>query len=241
MARISPAPVAGGSIGGTIRSLVSLTRGDYAALPTKDPNTLYLVTGGVATGGIAPANALVDDFTGTSGLWQLVRGAATVTGGNLDLTPAFSADGSAYTTYQTVASYDLSNTTLAFKIAQLPTGNESGDLNFAFGEAYTQNCIQMQYEANVIYLASLNGTTATDLGSHAVNITATPWWRFRHNGTTIFFEISSDGSTYTQIGSVAASSLTWPVTAGKAIIQAGYYDNTKPAPVHALVAGVNAP
>lgn len=221
-----------------VRQVVALTQSAYAAL-TPDPNTLYVITGGtiVTTASGTPTSSLVDAFTSTTGLWTVMQGAASISGGNLDLTVPYPD----YTIYRSVSAYDLRSSSLAVKVAQLPGPNYSSDFGLYFGTATNQNCLALSWEAGTVYFQYYNGTTKSTVGSFAVNLSTDSWWRLRHDGSTVYWETGGDGVSYTTRGSLTAASLTWVPNNGTAFLSAGYYDNGQAAPTsHALVAGVNA-
>ena len=153
---------------------------------------------------MAKWDVTTDDFPGSSlsGLWNGDFGGVTVSGNKLRC-PSGSYSGA-----DTVG-HDLSSSSCLIKVEALATGY----CGFMLRDEATSDFIcELNYSGTGSgtltgrYYGSNWGSSdvasTTNLGAGARTI----WLRFRHNGTTLFIEYSSDGSSWSTLRSDAVAS-----------------------------------
>jgi hypothetical protein len=182
---------------------------------------------------VALAGTLTEGFTSNSGQWTFTGTGCAVSGGFLEITPT-----SPYSRATSVATYDLRNSVLAVKVAQVANGTTSTDTEVIFGATSGNNAIKFTHEAGTLYCQSYSGTTKTTRGSVAYSATSMLWWRFRHDGTNVYWETSPDGTTWTARATVAATSLP-DLSAGFVMLDSGFFSGATSTP-HALFDTVNS-
>jgi hypothetical protein len=112
----------------------------------------------------------------------------------------------------TTTSYDLTNSSFSFKNFQFPNGN----LDFELRGSGASNTYRILGNASGTSAFSFSNANTTALGTTMPNATgkANPWWRWRHDGTNMIFEASSDrafstiGFTIQFVPTVATTPIT---------------------------------
>jgi hypothetical protein len=160
------------------------------------------------------ASSIQDEFLGTAlnpNVWRVDRsntGDATVSGGNLNLTLTNSATSNVVQVATIDANYILSNDTFYIKINPNRKNNTTTEL-------WVQNNTVGRYarftlgggSTNVImYALNDAGGIALNTGQ-AWNAVNWNYWRFRMSGTSLYFDRSDNGTSWTQ--AAVANNITW--------------------------------
>jgi hypothetical protein len=172
-----------------------------------------------------PMESLTDNFPGSSvdaTKWTAF-GTATVASNTLTLTDT--ANSTAYSGIQSLKTYDLTG---SYLLAHLTNGGSQF--------ASTQAFIQVSLDANnslALILNNGNLLAQTDVAGSFVTrgsiawVGATmSWLRIRESGGTIFWDYSADGSTWTNLTSLANP---FAVTSMTAWVEEGAYTTSDPA------------
>lgn len=235
-----------------IRQIVALSQSAYDALATKDSATLYVITGAAYT---PPATTpKVGTFTETfdalnTSLWTATPtvGNVTIVSGNVDLRPVVDANGTNYTTYTTVNTYDLTASATYVQATQMPAGGDSMEAEFFFGTGVGvngtggSNGIGFVYSGGSLYFRTWDAGAKRNLSNVVYNATTMKYWRIRHDGTTLNWDTSADASTWTTQANEAASAISYVPNSGKLILRAGFWNPAQTATADARFSSINVP
>lgn len=124
-------------------------------------------------------------------------GSVSETGGMAQLTPSASTS-PGYSTYDSLTTYDLTGSFVLVKVPQVQTANANTQTNFSlrvndsnYFQFRVTDLTQVLYATKVVIGVEVNVATAT------YNSTTHAWWRIRESGGTIFWDVSSDGASWT--------------------------------------------
>jgi hypothetical protein len=164
-------------------------------------------------GGVPPpVSTLVDSFAGSSintSLWTVSQTAGTATegGGSLNLTPNVGAPNTlVYLT--SISQYSLVSSQAKVKLTSVPQGNVSTIFSL-FKDWVPGEEIGWWYEMGTLYAYYLVAGVENDVAVLNYSPTAHAWLRIRHDGATVFWETSADGTNWTLRSSIAASSISY--------------------------------
>jgi len=154
-----------------------------------------------------PVASLTDSFAGPidSTKWTVsaTAGTASASGGILTLTPnAGTSSAAVYVT--SVGTYTLYNSQASSKV--LGVVDSGGNINnkFTLRASGNQNELGWLYESGTLYAYYRVNGVETDTASLSYSASSHAYWRVRQSGSSIYWETSPDGVTYT----VQASTLT---------------------------------
>jgi hypothetical protein len=102
---------------------------------------------------------------------------------------------------------------------------------------------QLQFtvsNGNLIASYQIAGATTT-VATIAYNSSTMAWWRIREAGGTIFYDYSSDGKSWTNLGTVAVSAIVWGITLVRTSVLAYDGDSNATAEVGVFSNFNNAP
>ncbi|MCC6994427.1 MAG: hypothetical protein IT370_07350 [Deltaproteobacteria bacterium] len=125
------------------------------------------------------------------------------TGGRLTVNLAAGAGNGAYAGYATQRSYDLRGERFAIEAVQMPPATTTAQGYFNIG-IDGQNLLELVVEGGQLYAQYQVNGTGTVVRQVAYNATNHRFWAFREASSRLFFEVSSDGTTWTELGSAAA-------------------------------------
>lgn len=141
--------------------------------------------------------------------------------------------------YLGAALYDITNSTFFAKIVPAPAGN-GGTQTALVVRANNNNYVAMSVGPQGNFSAyGVNNSVIVNIASNmpAYDPTAHAFWRIRNDSVLFHFDVSPDGSTWTELGSV---SYLWDTTAVVVTIFAGYTGNESQGNL-AFVTNVNLP
>lgn len=165
-----------------------------------------------------PASWLRDDFADNSEApaWgaSYVVGSATKqeTGGRAVLTlPALTA-GTHEAAYRSSATYDLTGDGWFIDINQMVSTAVAAAAYFMVRSS-SGNYVRWHQQSGTLRAQHAIGGVLTDLFSVAWNATTYRYLRIRESGGTVFFDSSSNGTSWTNRASVTLATLGWGITA----------------------------
>lgn len=97
------------------------------------------------------------------------------------------------------------------------------------------------YERGTVYAFAMTGGSETDFAVFTYSPTADEWLRLRESGSTIYWETSPDGSSWTVRGTAPDSATAMPLDGVRLVFDAQEYSTGNPAPGEARFSGLNAP
>lgn len=173
--------------------------------------------------------SLVDDFTTLDPAVWVVSGTASVSSGQLNLTPATSYGNK----IDSVGKFDLMGSSVTVQVVTAPAGNGTIGTFLILYPLEAGHEVSMVVEGGQITMAEK--TPGTDSTSVTYDPVAHLWWRIRHDGTLLLWETSPDASTWTvQRSKVPARS--WDTMT--VLLMAGYF-GTEPTPGTVVVDNLN--
>lgn len=177
---------------------------------------------------MALLQTLTDPFNTTTidtSKWFVTQaGSATLTGDSSGLTCNFPASSTSATDgdISGQVTYDFTNSYAYIQTLAMPSGATNADalLELTQGGG-TGNYVRWVYEAGTLYAQWAVAYAPTTLFSVPYNATTHKWWRIREGtgagagGTagTIYFDTSSNGSTWSNLASCATTTVSGGVTA----------------------------
>ncbi len=191
----------------------------------------------IAKASTPKVETLVDDFEDNNllPLWTNTGGlTASETGGLL----TFPIANSYNAVVQSTNLYNLIASSVFIEVNGLPTmGNDSGECYFEFSTAAGANVLWIMIisisgvrRLNYAYRTGNGGTVTygTDIAYNAVTM---KYLRFREASGTIYFEYATTPSgTWTSLGSVLLSTVSWASNDGNVVFFDGYYSTTGTVP-----------
>ncbi|HZX94189.1 MAG TPA: hypothetical protein VFE90_06705 [Myxococcales bacterium] len=163
-----------------------------------------------AGNGTQPVSSLSDAFAGTTvdtTKWTVSATGGTTTegGGSLNMAPTVSTP-TTRLAVTSVSKYTLTNSQMQVKLTSVPQG--SINTRFALLNS-TNEDMGFWIEQGTVYCYYFVGATEMDVAVLTYSPTAFAWMRVRHDGTTVFWETSPDGVTWTVQGSIAKTSISY--------------------------------
>ena len=162
--------------------------------------------------GTPPVASLSDTFGGSSidtTKWTPSATAGTVAegGGTLNMTP--NTGTSSTRLYLTsVSQYSLVNSQAKVKLSSVPQG--SINTQFALHKDWSPGeRLGFWVEQGILYCFYLVAGAEQDVAAPTYSPTNHVWLRIRHDGTTIFWETSADGTNWVIQGQIAASAISY--------------------------------
>lgn len=196
------------------------------------PATERAVVGGVevplrVTAVAAPGNpkmaTLTDDFAAKDTAKWSWGPSTTVVGGRLVVPCTIGYLDAA----RSNGRYDLTNDSVMVEVVQHPGGPEYTDTYFTLRQnGGTTEGLSFDIESEVLGVYRLVGGGWTTLRSLPYDTTAHRWLRFRHAGSTVYWETSPDAATWTVLYSEAAQ---FAPTALQVNLGTGGSDNATPS------------
>lgn len=180
---------------------------------------------------------LFDDFPSTldTAKWNVTQGTAVTESGQLKMTSTTS-----YTLVDSDITYDCTDAYIFWKASPPTPYSSTYDTGIAF-MADANNYVEMYMGASTtVHCRVVTAGTPSDSTFAYVNATML-WFRMRHSGTTIYYDTSPDGVTWTQ---QTTRTCTWAVTNCTIQIFAGrgagsdgfaYFDNFNVGPLIGIV------
>ncbi len=175
---------------------------------------------------MAKISTLVDPFVSTAlntNLWnQFTAGGATFTYGNgCTVNYPASATSSTDGDLSSSLTYDLTASSAFLEVLSVPNAGTNADAAFEL-RVDANNMFLFEVEASAIYAQYLVGGARTTLNSVLFNPVTQKWWRIREAAGTIYWEVSSDGLTWSIYASVANPLV---ITALTVVISGTCYQN----------------
>lgn len=163
-------------------------------------------------GGTADVQDSFDDGSIDSARWSAsqTNGTVTESGGTLNMTPAAS-NGSVSLSLNSIETKSLLDSMIFAEVPQVVgSGGSVGQRLEAKKDG--SNKISWILEGTTLAASYKNAGTTTTVASVTYSSTAHRWWRIRESGGTIYWDTSSDGSSWTQQASLATSSIFAPTS-----------------------------
>lgn len=167
---------------------------------------------------MAAISTLVDSFNSLdSAKWSTVNVGGITFASGLVTIPAATH----YPELSSLVAYDLTNSSCVLKISSMPnhdaTDNSvAGGLSL-FASAATDDVLEITGDATSLVARERVGGVSSET-TFAYNATNHKWWRIRSTGTTVFWETSPDGTTWTV---QKTKTTTIPLTSLKVKVFAG--------------------
>lgn len=163
-----------------------------------------------------------DDNTINSTLWnsRVDSGTVAETGAQLLITPSGTAYG--YGGYQSVSTYDLTASRAYVKVPTVTNNVTGAETQFAlFIDA--NNEVSFVKGGGSLIPRYRKAAVNDDGGYPTYNATNHVWWSMREASGTIYFETSTDGTTWTAFRSIAHTFTTAQLQAVQVRLLAGQY------------------
>lgn len=158
----------------------------------------------------ASFNTLSDPFTASvlnGTLWgSTLAGSMTdsFTSSGASLIFPASTTGSCYAEILSNQSYDLTNVSVQIHNLAFPTSGSGVDTSmWVYTGSTTTNAARFVVEAGTLYAQYWAAGVKNTPNSVTFNATTMAYWRFRTSAGTMFWDYSSDGSSWTNLASVA--------------------------------------
>jgi hypothetical protein len=126
------------------------------------------------------------------------------------------------------STYDFTGSYAAVKVAAVAagtTGTFSTDTYLYVGIDST-HAVLFVHENGTLYFEKYDAGS-TQVATVAYSPTTHLWWKLRESGGTIYADTSADGVNWSNLGSTTVS---WSVTAVKALLEAGAWETSSDAP-----------
>lgn len=161
-----------------------------------------------------PIAYLRDDFQDNTqaAIWTnayVPTGSATraETGGQLVLTPPTSTAGTHNAGYQSSAAYDLTGDQLSLNVATMVSTSAAVTASlYLFYQADPTQWLRIAQLSGTLYFQKTVGGVTTSLATVTWNASTHKYWRIRESAGTIFFDTSSNSTSWTNRASTTVAS-----------------------------------
>lgn len=143
--------------------------------------------------------------------------------------------------------FDLTNSAAYVQVARIESGTGTAETYFnLYDHNITNDPNKNSFSMHVMSVSGTNtlstywkdgAGTSTQIGSATYSATNHLWWRIRHNGSQIVWETSTNGTTWTQLGSAWTPAV--PITALRAQVGSGWTGGSYTSSQTALFDNVN--
>ena len=158
-----------------------------------------------------------DDFSSASN-WTLESGAVVISGGNLTITIPDST-GAYLDADFTASTHDLSDSTVYVEMVSLTGTRSSIEWRFLFYETRFSHEVMFDVrQGGTLRTYKRTGGSFTQTSSTTYSSTNHRWMRYREDSGTLYYEVSSDASSWSSIHS---ESTPITVTAGSVVLELG--------------------
>ncbi len=162
-----------------------------------------------------------DDNSTNSTLWGGAYSSSATyaeTGGQLEIT--LSSGGVNYAGYVSTDVYDLTESSIYVKVPTMCNTATTAEAIFTLHNSANTNKVEIMQEQGTLYFRHVISGSATNLASVTYNGSTHLWWRISETGGTVYWDTSTDGSSWTNRYS---ESTPIDITALKVELSAGTY------------------
>lgn len=157
---------------------------------------------------------------------------------NGQLNVALTANESAYYSLTSVATLDLTESWATVELVQRANADSGSVENVFSFTVDSSNQVRFLVSGTLLIFRRRTSGTNNDT-TQTYNATTHRFLRLRHSGSSIFWDTSSDGSSWTNRRTSSSSNPT--VTSGNLVVQVGAFDTNNSNPGTAIWDNLNLP